>query len=801
MNFRSVFACAIATILVCGTAVAVDMPRTAWINLSSPQSQKAVVRATASSPAGVTINASLSGLERTELPPAMTGTDRETFSQLTIQGFAYTGEIGRPKLPMMTAVLDAPLGARIEVRVVSADYREVPLSDWGVGGRIVPALESVEKVEGARAKFVLDERTYGANAYYPTQTAEAYDNSAEGGLSRGHRLVTVRLYPVQYNPATGRVRYATDMRVRVDFVGGDWQGTKAEVEKNYSPAWEEFIQRTVVNYSPSQYKAPPGLPVYYDIFYGQNFAAAAQRLADWKSKKGFKVRMNMAGGWTAAAVNDTIRQRTPIATYVAVISDPNASGTDRIPASATGSSSGDQTDLYYAETNESGYLPDLYNARISVKTAAEADIAIDKLVRYEHAVFGAAGTAWLKKAVLIAGYDAGYQTVGIATNEYCRQILAREGYTTVDTLIIGSSESGATARVMSKVNAGRAWTIYSAHGSQTAWTMGPSNFSVSNLPSLTNQDMYTFAAGHCCLADDYEYSSDCFGETWPKLANKAGVSYFGSVPSTYWDEDDWLQRRYFDAVYDSVPGQPNLKMPEPGRFTQYGLYWIQNHTSTSLKRYYFEAYHVMNDPAMDFWTNEPDHLQISHAPQVAPNSGTFAVNVKDDDGATDLANALVCAWVKNRAGEHWSAYTDASGNVDLPAMASTPGDTMWVTATRHNYQPYEGYAMVVVTGVEGGPSTPLGARPARLLGASPNPTAGQARIEYILSKDSEVTIRIYNVAGLLVRTLEEGTRPTGAYTLHWDGRDQQGRQVSAGVYLCRLSAPGFAQISKVTVVR
>ncbi len=693
MNPRITFISILALSLA-APALSAELPDARWIGLRAGQPQKAEVRTQAVSPFGATLSASITGLEVFSVPSAMAGTDREAFTQLSIPGYAYTGEIGKPKLPMVTAVLDAPLGARVEVRVLSADYREVPLGEWGIADRIIPALESVEKVAGASAKFVLDEKTYSANAFYPSMTADVQDNSAEGGLARGHRLVTVRLYPVQYNPAKGTVRYATDIRLRVDFIGGDWDRTRSEVEKNYSQPWEDMIRRMVVNYQAAGYKAPPSLPIYYDIFYGQNFAAAAQALAEWKTKKGFKVRMNMAGGWTAAQVNDSIRLRSPVATYVTIISDPNASGTDIVPASATGSSSGDQTDLYYAETNESGYLPDLYYARISVKTATEANTAVDKLIDYEKADFGAAGTAWLLKACLIAGYDAGYQQVGIATNEYCRQILAREGYTTVDTLILGSSEG--KARIVARVNDGRAWTIYTAHGGQTCWCTNPYWYASELNGDLTNQDKHTFAVGHCCLSDDYQYSSDCFGETWPKLQNKGGVSYFGSVPSTYWDEDDWLQRRYFDAIYDSVPGQPGLKMPESGRFTQYGLYWIENHTSTSRKRYYFEAYHVMNDPSMDFWTSEPDQFQVTHLPNVPPNSGTFTVNVKDDDGSTNLQNALVCCWVKNRAGEHWSAYTDASGNAVLPAMASTPGDTMYVTVTRHNYQPYEGYALVVV---------------------------------------------------------------------------------------------------------
>ncbi len=231
--------------------------------------------------------------------------------------------------------------------------------------------------------------------------------------------------------------------------------------------------------------------------------------------------------------------------------------------------------------------------------------------------FGSAGTAWLKKACLIAGYDpSGYQPVGMATNWYCRNLLVPKGYT-VDTLVIASGEE--EGRVVAQINAGRAWCVYTAHGGQTEWSLGySSDFTVSELTNLTNNlDMYPMPAGHCCLAGDYQYSTDCFGETWDRLSGKGGICYYGSVPSTYWDEDDWLQRRYFDAIYaDSIPGN----LYETGRFTQWALYWINNNTSTTRKRYYFEAYHIFNDPSLDFWTGIPDTLTVTHNAIVFPTS-------------------------------------------------------------------------------------------------------------------------------------------------------------------------------------
>ncbi|MRR08924.1 hypothetical protein EG831_02305, partial [bacterium] len=443
------------------------------------------------------------------------------------------------------------------------------------------------------------------------------------------------------------------------------------------------------------------LPVHYDIIYGGSYAAAAATLADWKRRKGYQVRTWNASGWTAQRIRDTIMSQSPRATYLLVISDPD--GTDPLPPSAIVNEyyTTFQTDALYGVADTTGYLPSIFCGRLSVKTASEANAAVDKLVRYELAEFGSVGTAWLSRALLIAGYDPGWQWLGIATNAYCRDIMAARGYD-VDTLIMAPGEW--KGRIVPLVNAGTAWTVFSAHGSVTGWGLGGASGPYWNADQLdadlSNQDMFTMPMGHCCNSGDF-YSggkapgdNDCFGETWPRLAGKGGVSYFGSVPSSYWDEDDWLQRRYFDAIYDSVPGTPGLRLAEAGRFTQYGLFWIEANAATALKRYYFEAYHLLNDPAMDFWTGPPAALAVAH-PAALPRSGTsIAVTVRDQATAAPLADALVCAWSRARPQSRAAAYSDAAGAVALPFGFTSGGDTVLITATRHGYRPHLGYALM-----------------------------------------------------------------------------------------------------------
>jgi len=53
-----------------------------------------------------------------------------------------------------------------------------------------------------------------------------------------------------------------------------------------------------------------------------------------------------------------------------------------------------------------------------------------------------------------------------------------------------------------------------------------------------------------------------------------------------------------------------------------------------------------------------------------------------------------------------------------------------------------------------------------------------------------ITLKVYNILGLLVRALVNEDQVPGYYSVVWDGRDGSGQDVSSGVYLCRLRVQG-----------
>ena len=103
------------------------------------------------------------------------------------------------------------------------------------------------------------------------------------------------------------------------------------------------------------------------------------------------------------------------------------------------------------------------------------------------------------------------------------------------------------------------------------------------------------------------------------------------------------------------------------------------------------------------------------------------------------------------------------------------------------------------------PNQPAGLPDKFSLGQNtPNPFNPQTAITYSLPAGSGgeyVSLRVFDLRNRLVRTLVEGMRPPGTYTIYWDGTDQEDRPVANGVYLYRLQAGNFTQTRKMVLLR
>lgn len=83
----------------------------------------------------------------------------------------------------------------------------------------------------------------------------------------------------------------------------------------------------------------------------------------------------------------------------------------------------------------------------------------------------------------------------------------------------------------------------------------------------------------------------------------------------------------------------------------------------------------------------------------------------------------------------------------------------------------------------------------------PNPFNGETVFRFELPQRREVELAVYNLSGQRVATLAAGAREAGVFQVHWDGRDEKGRQLASGVYLYRLQVGEWVEMRKLVLLR
>jgi subtilisin-like proprotein convertase family protein len=642
--------------------------RSNWIPLGRETQASAVsAGVVAEVPGGTTVEIEIPGFSISEVAGG-----GFAFTSLEVPGCGRSQGVGRAQLPVYRRAIEIPQGADPQVEVLEYESTRFELVEMGLPRRIYPAQPPIEKVPGAReaAEFRISDAFYASSKPYPDFRARV----AETGQVRGHRYAVVEVAPVAYKPADGIIEVLSRIKLRLTTAGADEALTRTTIDRYASPDFEREASRMLLDYHAPSVKAVPSLPVGYLIITDPDFYADLQPLVEWKTSKGYYTTItqtsDIPGGATTTAIKayilDAWQNWEVPPSFVLLVGDvgdiPNWTGTE---------DDNPPTDLYYSTMTDPDYIPDLGIGRLSVTSPDETAALVEKIVEYEKALFG--GTAWLEKAVFMASED-NYSITEGTHNYVISNYLDPAGYT-YDKLYC-HTYSATTQQVRDAYNGGRGLGIYSGHGATTYWADGP-QFTQSDVQGLTNIDMYPFVQSYACLTGDFTVG-ECFAETWIREPDKAGLGFWASSVTSYWDEDDVLEKGVFKALFEDgltwISGMTNQ-----GKWYLYEYYG----GGGSTKRYY-EMYNLLGDPSLDIWTEEPATMTVSHVGTCPVGGASYAVNV--EDASAPVADALTCL---NMPGKVYEAgYTDALGDVDL-ALDPSPTETgnMYLTVTCHNYRP------------------------------------------------------------------------------------------------------------------
>ena len=94
----------------------------------------------------------------------------------------------------------------------------------------------------------------------------------------------------------------------------------------------------------------------------------------------------------------------------------------------------------------------------------------------------------------------------------------------------------------------------------------------------------------------------------------------------------------------------------------------------------------------------------------------------------------------------------------------------------------------------------------QLLANYPNPFNPETWIPFKLAQDSTVTARIYDVTGKQIRIIELGHIAAGNYVeanraIYWDGKTEDGEQVSSGTYFYQIEAGDYTETRKMVILK
>jgi hypothetical protein len=152
---------------------------------------------------------------------------------------------------------------------------------------------------------------------------------------------------------------------------------------------------------------------------------------------------------------------------------------------------------------------------------------------------------------------------------------------------------------------------------------------------------------------------------------------------------------------------------------------------------------------------------------------------------------------------HLGTVTSAIAAVYNPYGA---GQSLWITAGAGFSQSVDS----MITGFFRNPAlginydqdhSPAAAGLKLGLSAYPSPFRQKSTLSLSLPGKSQVTLRIYDLCGRLVTSVFEGEKTGGRHNFVWDGRDQAGKRVAAGVYFIKAQTGYGKMLEKIISIR
>lgn len=208
---------------------------------------------------------------------------------------------------------------------------------------------------------------------------------------------------------------------------------------------------------------------------------------------------------------------------------------------------------------------------------------------------------------------------------------------------------------------------------------------------MSNAGKYGVMVGNCCITNEFDYSSPCFGEAIIRKANAGGVAYIGGINSTYWDEDYYWAVGYktpingtapaynasklgvYDAMFHSHGEASSNWATTTGETIFMGNMAVQQ-SGSSRTNYYWEIYHIMGDPSLMTYMGVPTVNNATYPNQILIGATQITVTAAPYSRVALTMGGVI----------YGTAIVPAGGSLNLPITAFTNVGTAKMTITAQN---------------------------------------------------------------------------------------------------------------------
>lgn len=594
----------------------------------------------------------------------------KVFNKAQLEGAPVTASAGWPELPIISKVVLVPPTSGVHLKLKNIDYHiENDFEPF-----IVPEYDSKSvygEVPGEPSNEFLS-----IDGFWPPEPV----NVSEPAILRGHRLVSVNVFPIQYNPLTHETRFNDNVDFELVYEGEGVNPVLNPEKPKTSIYAIRALQALAVNPpEPSRDDWLSGSYLYI-VPRVNGVDAALAPLIEWRKRQGHRVVVehvdnNASANTIGNLIEEAYEEWEDPVEFVTLVGD--AGGTIGLTAASNIS------DYNYTRVDGNDPLPDVALGRLSCGSANELSRIVEKIVTYESDP-QMEDPDWFLHGAVVAGHVGnGLGTVLVA--KYVRKELLAEGFTEVRHWY--HTEDNEIQNPQNFVFDAFEWGISIFHyRAYQAMNQMP----INDILGLDNEDgPWPPVLAISCNTGDF-VGSGVTGRTEAFLrAEGGGIGAIGTcTPGTNVAYNNMMAGGVWKGIYKS-------KLYAFGWGLNTGKYELWKAYDGFDGRYmdFMEWNNLMGDAGSHIWTGLPIEFIVTHPEAIAIGESHFAVLVEDAEEEVAMPDALVCLYKEDEL--HLTAFTNEDGIAEfhIPPDAMSEGDLM-VTVTKHNVLPYLGEASV-----------------------------------------------------------------------------------------------------------